>query len=309
MRARRPGFTLVELLVVIVLLGIVGSAITRVVVRQQRFYRAASQIIDTRGQLRQAAGVLPAELRGLSTVGGDIAAISATAIEFRANTGSSIACQVLSGTDLVLPPAALASGAGLTAWLHRPEVGDTVFVFDDGANAGTGDDRWTTHTITSLADVGNAFCPPTGTLAVTTAADAAQPRHRLGIAPAVSANVQAGAPIRFTRRVRYSLYRASDLRWYLGYDQYARGAWAGVQPVSGPYLAGDAATPAGSRGMQLRYFDETGTEVTTLAAAPTIARVDLVFRAQSVTPVQLTDAAAATFRDSLVTSVAIRNRQ
>lgn len=306
-RADRAGFTLPELLVVVVLLGVVGGAVLRVLVGQQRFYRGAARISDARSQLRQGASVLPAELRGVSASGGDIAALSATAIEFRATTGSAVACQLLSTTEMALPPRTLASGATLASWVHHPEVGDTLHVFDAGANPGSGDDRWSAHRVASFAEASSALCTPAGTASLTSPADDGAARFRVRVTPALPPTVTAGAPIRFTRRVRYRLYQASDLAWYLGYDQYVRGAWGGVQPVSGPYRGGDSA--AGERGMELRYFDERGGEVTTIAGGRRIARVDVLFRAGRRSETRRFGAAADEGADSIATAVALRNRQ
>jgi prepilin-type N-terminal cleavage/methylation domain-containing protein len=303
----RRGFTLVELLVVIVLLGIVGGTITTLVVRQQRFYRGASEIIDTRSQLRQAASILPTDLRGLSSIGGDIVTLAPQQLEFRAPIGTSIVCE-RSGNTVTLPPAVLASGTVLTSFLNTPGAGDVAFVYDDQDASIGSDDQWVPLTVSSVVSPGGTTGCPTAT-GFTQTGDAAQPRMQVTFGGTLPATVIAGAPMRFTRRVRYSLYRASDNLWYLGYEQQVNGSWTGVQPVSGPYLAGDAAA-VGDRGLQFRLFNEAGTEVTSLAAATTVARVDIVVRGQSRQPVQLSGTAPTQlFRDSLNVSVAIRNRQ
>ena len=68
--------TLVEIMIALVLLGIISGVIMRVIVRQQRFYQGANQIMTQRGQLRQATSVLPVDLRSLSSVGEDIRAVT-----------------------------------------------------------------------------------------------------------------------------------------------------------------------------------------------------------------------------------------
>ena len=317
-RARR-GFTLVELLIVIILLGIVGSAITTVVVRQQRFYRGANEILDTRGQIRQAAAILPTELRGMSSAGGDLRAIGPQTLEFNAPIGTSIACQLLNGgagtaTQVALPPVAV-NGPAITSFLSTPAAGDLAFVYNDnGTVDNLGDDSWTTTSIStaagSVTSVNGINCIAPAA-AYTVAADNTQPRLKITFASAPP-NMSVGTVIRFARPVRYSLYRASDNRWYLGYEQLVTGptgaAWTGVQPVSGPYLAGDAGS-VGDRGLQFRYFLQSGAEVTALPPTTTpIARVDIVVRGETRQPVQLSGTAPTRlFRDSLNLSVAIRN--
>ena len=73
---RRAGFTLIELLISMVLMGLVSAAIVKLLLRQQRFYNSATDLIQTRQQIRQAAGMLPSDLRGISSVGADISAMS-----------------------------------------------------------------------------------------------------------------------------------------------------------------------------------------------------------------------------------------
>jgi prepilin-type N-terminal cleavage/methylation domain-containing protein len=311
-RRPRRGFTLVELLVVMVMLGLVGSAITTVVVRQQRFYRGANEIIDTRAQIRQAVAILPTELRGLSSVGGDILAIAERQVDFRAPIGTSIVCQKISTNQFALPPDSLYSGQVLTSFLSVPVLGDTVFVYDDGTKVDGSDDVWVTAVVRLVsAPIAGTYClPATGFTALQ---DASKMRRRYTLSrpdgTSLPTTIQVGAPIRFTRPVRYSLYRATDDKWYLGYSSYDvnAGGWSATQPVSGPYLAGDA-TAEGDRGLRFRLYNQAGTEVTNVAAAPTVTRVDIVVRGETRQPVQLSGTAPTrAFRDSLNLSVAIRN--
>ena len=105
--------TLVEIMVALVLLGVIGGAIMRVIIRQQQFYNGATQIMTTRGQLRQAASVLPIDLRNLSSVGGDILEVTDSSIQFRVNVGTSVVCQIIDATHVALPPVELKSGVVL----------------------------------------------------------------------------------------------------------------------------------------------------------------------------------------------------
>ena len=60
-----------------------GAGIVTVLLRQQRFYGGATDVIATRQQIRQIAALLPSDLRGISSVGGDIYTMSDSSIEFR----------------------------------------------------------------------------------------------------------------------------------------------------------------------------------------------------------------------------------
>src|SRR5258708_4762081 len=91
-RARRAGFTLIELLISMVLMSVLAGAIVMLLLRQQRFYNSTSSLIQTRQQIRQAAAMLPSDLRGISSIGGDISVLTDSALEFRSVFGSSIVC-------------------------------------------------------------------------------------------------------------------------------------------------------------------------------------------------------------------------
>src|SRR5881398_4108143 len=100
--SRRAGFTLIELVIAMVLMSLVGGGIVKLLLRQQRFYNSTSDLIQTRQQIRQAAAMLPSDLRGISSIGGDIFAMSDSALEFRSVFGSSVVC-VNAGTLSTVP--------------------------------------------------------------------------------------------------------------------------------------------------------------------------------------------------------------
>jgi len=60
----RRGFTLIELVVVLSLLGVTGAAMGMLLLRQQRFYRGASELLYARESVRDALDVLATDLRG-----------------------------------------------------------------------------------------------------------------------------------------------------------------------------------------------------------------------------------------------------
>ena len=90
-RARR-GFTMVELLVALVLLGIVSAALYRVLVNNQRLYQAQTARIDLSQNIRAAGSILPAEFRQLDASENDIYAMSPTSISLRATRWLGFAC-------------------------------------------------------------------------------------------------------------------------------------------------------------------------------------------------------------------------
>src|SRR5437016_6424383 len=65
----RRGFTMIELLIALVILGIVSAALYKVLVTNQRTYLAQTHRIDLQQNIRAAATILPAELREINAVG------------------------------------------------------------------------------------------------------------------------------------------------------------------------------------------------------------------------------------------------
>lgn len=303
LKGARKGLTLVELVVVIVLLSLVVGSLMTVIVRQQQFYTGASEIMEARSNVRQVMDILPAELRGISAVGGDIYAMSGQAIEFRAPTGASIVCAVdPTRTVVTIPPTGLTNA--LTSWLTAPLDGDSLFIYNDSTSEASADDRWNLHRLTAAPATGNC---PTATGFTRTAGQAAA-GIQLTISPALSPNVVVGSPIRFFRRSRYQLYQSGDGRWYLGYYDCVQSSsrvspCTTLQPVSGPYMP---AADAGPSGLRFTYFDSSDA----VTADPArVARINFVARAETRRALNMPGVRGGQpYRDSVTVDVAVRNR-
>jgi hypothetical protein len=312
----RRGLTLIELIIVMTMFAFIGGVLVSVLLRQQRFQRAIADVADSRGRMRDIATIIPTDLRGTSSVGGDLLGIGLTSLQFRAAIGSSVLCNHPSETVIELPPKTLASGNTLTSWINPPQPGDIVFIYNDGAGAGNVDDSWTPFTITDTTSAVDAtWCATNGPLALTQAADNGQRKYRMTLSVAMDTmRIKRGAPVRFAREVRYSLYAASDANWYVGYETCTpsgvagvAGACAGRELLAGPVQAASADTV--SSGLYFIYYRQDGTRITDVAQAAQIARVGIGLR---TTPLSLNDAmklgGAMVGRDSLRLSVGIRNR-
>ncbi len=70
--AGRAGFTLIELVIAMVLMSLVGGAIVKLLLQQQRFYNSTNDLIQTRQQIRQAAAMLPSDFKGIASADSDI---------------------------------------------------------------------------------------------------------------------------------------------------------------------------------------------------------------------------------------------
>ena len=300
MRLRR-GFTLTEMLFVLVIFGLVAAATMKIIVRQQKFYASTSDLMAMRNTLRDVGEALPADLRGISSIGGDIYAMSDSAIDFRLASGISVICSIAVGRlAVVIPPTTLASRTALTTWSTAPTLGDTAFVYNDGATSSISDDTWDKNAVAATLAAGN--CPTTSGFTATTSE--ASSSQTLTFTTALNANVQVGAPIRFYRRARYKLFQpTANGAWYLGYTDCPAGVCGSLQAVAGPYLA-YSATP-GSTGLRFVYRDVNGS----VTATPNqVARIDIIAKAQTDNPIRMPGRPEGYFSDSLVVTVALRNR-
>jgi prepilin-type N-terminal cleavage/methylation domain-containing protein len=298
----RPGFTLAEMLVVMVLLTIVGGSLMNVLSKQQRFYRGVSDLGDLRSQLRQAEAVMSSDIRGMSSIQGDIVAMSDSSIDFRYTIGSSIVC-TKAPSIVTLPPLTLQSGNTLTSWIQKPEVGDSVWIFDEGNNASAStDDTWQGNKITGFVPSPGACPPPT----YTALADATSNSWTMTLQSTLSNTIPVGAAMRFVRRAHYSLYHTTSTSpWYLGYTCSACGTGATIQPIAGPFNGyTDVQTPDTS-GIRFTYFDSTGA-VATLPAQ--VARINIVIRGHTRAYLNVPGLKQGIYYDSVRTDIAVRNR-
>ncbi|MEO6211277.1 MAG: prepilin-type N-terminal cleavage/methylation domain-containing protein [Gemmatimonadaceae bacterium] len=296
--AARRGFTLVELLVVVVLLALVLTSVMRIFVQQQRFYSDSAAMMETRSSSRDAAYVIQSDLRSVSPKSGDIYSMSSKSIEFRSQTGASVVCTIDgSRTILTVPPLNVATGAALTSWLAPPAVGDTVLIYDSG----TAVDSFNYYTLTA-APTNSASCP--NATGLTTTVGEAMAGYTLRVTPALPATTLVGVPIRIMRTAHYELYQEASGNWYLGfYDCLpSRSPKCNpLQPVAGPYLP---ANLAGTGGIVFTFLDSTGAVT---ATQKLVRRIDLAARAQTTVDVRTAGYAKGLVSDSMFTTIAPRN--
>lgn len=302
--APRRGFTLPELLVAMTILLVVGGSLGMLLTSQYRLFDRTRGATQMQRDLRTGLGLLPLDLRAASRAAGDLTALQDSAIQLRATIGSSVVCARPAASTLDLPPLNLARNQ-LTQWHMRPQPGDTVLVYDDGARPGPEDDQWLAYALVDISDAPASSCAGAPFTHPTLDPPADKPRIRLRLdrdPPATS--TVAGAPIRFLRSTRYSLFRPAGApadAWYLGYREYVRGAWSAAEPIAGPFQAAHAARA----GIRFAYFDTLGQPL----AAPTgtnVGRVDLTFRARTLLRSAARD--SVVLRDSVAVRVALRNR-
>lgn len=297
LRARR-GFTMIELLVSLVLLGLISAALYRVLVNNQRLYMAHTQRIELAQNIRAAGSILPAEFRELDAFDGDIIAMAPTRLELRVMRWLSFVCVpplmggALNGVQMVIRGGA--PGQPMYFGSREPNVFlDTMLIYYDGDPTTRQDDFWARGTFNAIPNAPTT-CPDPNPPGPQPAVRVNFTLNLLGLGLNAVNAIPVGAPVRGYEHVVYQLYQpGGDTSSYVGF-QPANGT---MQPLIGPVLA---------NGLTFQYFDVNG-NVT--ANRFNVARIDITVRARTTAAVRSGEAPRATVVDSVVTSVALRNNR
>ena len=287
----RRGFTMIELLVALVLLGLVSAATYRVLVNNQRLYMAQTARIDLAQNIRAAGSILPAEFRELSASEGDIAALAPDSLAIRAFRWLGFICRppTLGGginVDMIIRGGQLGQPLFFGS-RNIDQIRDSLLIYYDGNQASRFDDFWALGKPTSAPNGQN--CPD----------GAAGQRLIFNInilgQPNINGAITAGAPVRGYERVVYKLYQpAGDTSWYIGFQPQGQT----IQPLIGPVLP---------RCLTFTYFDSTGAVT---ANRLRVARIDITVRARTAYAVRAGgQGVMQPAVDSIVTSVALRNNR
>ena len=301
-RRQSRGTSLVELMVALALFGVIGLATLRSLDRQARFHAGMLTILEARAQHAAAHEAVATELRGVSSMAGDITRLSDSAIVFRLPVGAGMACALASDT-IYLAPDTIAAGQRFAGFRTSPQVGDTAWLFNESASDVAADDVWIGLPVTS---VGRAPGLCAGSSLVSSAVDMSLASLRIGLAGPLPSTALEGAPVRITRTARFALYRGSTSEHWLGFTeiQPSTGTWITIQPVSGPYLPFNTGAPATS-GIALFGRDSSGMPLisnTTSAAAITLST-----RTRTTRTVRLDGLARGLYSDSLHSLIGLRN--
>ena len=277
-RRTRGGYTLIELLIALVLLGIVGAVMTRMMVNMQRGSRAQSQRVTLQGNLRAGMALLPAELRELSPA--DLVTTLADQVVYRAMRTTGVACAV-SGNQVRL--------RNRLTFGYRPIVAggrDRLYLFVDGDQVTGSDDTWLELLITATAAGTCANGDAATNLTVTRTDGSAIPAATL-------ATIFVDAPVRSFETMEMRLYE-SNSRWWLGARSVSGGA-ANPDPVLGPL------TPDG---LVFTYRDRAGNVTGTIANMRTL---DIALKGQTDGSIATGLEALSIGEDSLTTRIRLRN--
>ena len=277
MNGRAGGFTLLELLVVVVLGAVAIGAAYQTLTLQERASRHQNAIITTLETNRTAIDVLAAELREISAADGDLLMAAPESLTFRAFRKAGIVCQV----D---PP-------GLDVWVLSDApfaAGDRVLVFQDFDPTTTDDDAWS----------GPAVVTGVGAAAGGCAAAWSKPTARLSLAGLTvgPTNISPGGPVRSYEVLTYGHYQIGG-EWSFGQRVEGRP----VVPLVGPLA------PPEQRGLVFRYYDAAGTPLSAPLAAPDLRRVARIeVKVRAATPGAVVGSGNGTYVDSLVMQINLR---
>jgi prepilin-type N-terminal cleavage/methylation domain-containing protein len=285
MLTTRRGFTLIELMVALVLMGLVATSIYKVLVGNQRVYRQQAERVDLNQNLRTAIAVLPLELRELDAgdaAGSDVVFMNSTVLRYNSGRNLQFLCQApnTATMQIILARNPWFGGRSLDATL------DQIMLYAENDPSTRTDNVWL-RVNPGLAVTGTA-CPG-GAASLTVAVT--------GVTAAQLAGVLDGAPARGYEVVEMSLYADGAGEYWLGTRTQSKTTlgWSTLQPIAGPLTA---------TGLQLTYYDANGA-VTAVPA--NVARVGIAIAGRSYDQVRNTSGAIGRLTDNLVTHVALRN--
>jgi len=297
---RRPfGITLVELLVAMAVGGVALSLVAVICMREQRLFADLGAQNATSVQLRDAEAILPIDLRAASAPQGDLREARDTSIELRGIVASAIICDTARGAVVLAP--ATDSASAYAGYLTTPDVGDTAWVLAPGDSS----EVWEPYRVAASGTFAAGACGALGPRLAGESATA--PRVLLSLEGAAPA-ARVGMPLRITRPLRYSLYRGSDARWYLGQRDWSSVTqrFNSIQPVSGPLLS-----PAAG-GLVFRYLDSAANVLATpVADTRAIAAILVDIRGETRSDMRALGAATSAGKraDSATLWILLRNRR
>jgi len=200
-RSQAAGFTIVELLVVVVISGFIAVALHQAHLQHRRFNSWQESRASAHDAMRVASSLLAGDLREAVPSDGDIALEDSDSLRVRSPGGFGFVCAVDEGLDRL--------GLNRFVGATPSDAGDSVLVY-----ASTG---W------RLTGVVNS---PTPSLAC--AHGSASPTIELEVSASDAADVPVGAPARVVRSRTYHVTAHRGESWF------ARSSVDGTEPLVGP---------------------------------------------------------------------------
>lgn len=248
----RPGFTLVEILVACVLLGIFGTAAMRLVVSQTRFVGAEHQMRAARAVSRQSYALLVAELRSVEAMHGVVSA-SPSAVALRVPHASGILC----GTQ---------GGATTVSLVSTDMYGDAVtqgYAWRDALGSYTYDESVSARTLT----------PVDSTTCVAQGISTPSSGHVVEITPPLDPSIPIATPVFLFERVQYAFAPSSAVPGRRGLWRTALGSMS-REEIGAPFDS-----TAG-----FRFFGASSDSSVAAAPPDSIRGIDLLLVSTSEQP-------------------------
>jgi len=243
------GFTLIEVLVVVVLVAVILASAINVLATNQRTHLSLSTKVQMQQALRAGIEVLSGELREISVREGDLVSMGRDSITLRGARTFGLVCDVsyVSGTLKVMK---------VGDWFA---VGDSVAVLADNDPSEEADDVWKVEFVTAIDTVETCSNGSTAQRLTMSGMTLGAPPDSLSL----------GTPIRSFGHRTYSLHSYLG-EYYLG----QRAATGSTQPMLGPLA---------ENGLSFEYLDDTGTAT---AVATAVAEIRVTLRTDSPVVVQ-----------------------
>jgi prepilin-type N-terminal cleavage/methylation domain-containing protein len=252
MMKARQGFTLVELLMVVLIGSVLMSAAFKVMSVQEATNRQQQAIVGVEQNLRMALAVLTNDLRETSATGGDIINADSISIRYRVLRKAGVICTRDYGGN----PAWMIVGTFGQAFAAN----DSIAFFVEGANKTTSLDDTTRISRISSTQAGTCTGNPIGNVL------------RINVPNGAAVSTDTGGLVRSFVDAGYRLVNA--------------GSKASLFRIESPDSVAivDSLLTVASGGLRLRYYDASGTQITpsTAALRKTIMRIEVKVGASMV---------------------------
>ena len=282
MSLKPRGFTLVELMVGLLLLGIISVGIYRVLVKNQQLYQTNAQKVDVGQNLRAAAAILPAELREIDAADSDIVGMGSDSMRIRAFRVMGVSCGVpvlgagLTGLTLNVRQA-------MTYGVRNFQTGDSILIFYDGDSTKQSDDAWVPGVITAGPAASTCATDLKASYLMTVSLRSNGWANTVG-------GILKGAPVRAFETVTYRNTQATDGKYYVSYRNSS-----GLTPLVGPLT---------SSGLAFAYYGSNGSVTATRTA---VTRIQIALSYLSSATVRQANGSMDNIRQSDTLQVALRN--
>lgn len=266
-QSTRRGFTLIEIVVAMIIVGIIGAAFTKLLTSQSRFFDQQTNIRKARSVARNSMNILLSDLRMVQDIDGiDDATADGKSIQIKVPYRMGLVCGVNSNITTVsmLPSDSGAVGMaqyGGFAW--RDSLTGTYTVVTPAAPA-TGDKPVTSSNPDLCTGSG------VGQAGISTYKVNGRTGEILDLKSPAATNAQMMSPVFMWQHIRYS-FKASTA--YPGFT----GLWRDIDGLPNEEILAPFDTSAGFR----FYVSGGDTSVVIPPAVSTIVGLDLVLNAMS----------------------------